>query len=52
MESEDFEKNIKGVAKQILDVLKNSGNYSSSLPEIWAYKTMYSQDPQKINLEQ
>ena len=52
VESEDFEKNIKGVAKQILDVLKNSGNYSSSLPEIWAYKTMYSQDPQKINLEQ
>jgi hypothetical protein len=52
VENDDFENNIKGVVKQILDVLKNSGNYSSSLPEIWAYKTMYSQDPQKINLEE
>ena len=52
VESEGFENNIIGVAKQILEILKNSGNYSNSLPEIWAYKTMYSQDPQKINLEQ
>ena len=50
VEKYDFENNIKEVAKQILDVLKNSGNYSSSLPEIWAYKTMYSQYPQKIGV--
>lgn len=48
VKSEGFENNIIGVAKQISEILNEYNQ--GTLPNIWAYKTRYSQSPQKIEL--
>lgn len=52
IEKMDFDENIKKVAKQILGLLKDSGKYEYELPEIWSYRTRYSDEPKKIEFNE
>lgn len=52
IEKIDFDENIKKVAKQILGLLEDSGKYEYRLPEIWAYKTRYSDELKKIEFNE
>ncbi|MBP3207356.1 MAG: DUF2971 domain-containing protein [Campylobacter sp.] len=49
IEAQPFTENIISVAKQIIEILKNTDKYKDKLPEIWAYKSLYSTEAQKLS---
>ncbi|OCR16891.1 DUF2971 domain-containing protein [Helicobacter pullorum] len=50
-EEKSFEDDIKNLGKEILKVWKTGVKRGDREPEIWAYKTRYSKEPKKVEIE-
>ena len=50
-EEKTFEDDIKNLAKKILEVWETGVKRGDIEPEIWAYKTRYSEKPKKVEFK-